>query len=307
MKEYSLNKLTLIGKGGVGYIYRINDEQIIKVFNHITIQKLEERKLWARELFKAGVPTAISFETAIVGDQYGIVYELLHSKTVGQQLIENPEKMEQSGIKMGNLLKTIHSCKINAPKAKKIKHMIVQWAEIGKAHGLFTTKDIRVIKKILAAVPDTNTVLHCDFHEGNVMMQNGEYILIDIDDSCVGHPLFDLTLHYLNHEVLSHRPDLMIALQGITPKISKSMAKLTRECYFRDMEPEKAKLYIKLSKALLPLMMAVSSVRAIESSELMNEQNRKIVKYVEIPALHLSQNNVIKNLNKLRQLESEAL
>ena len=67
MKEYSLDKMTFIVKGGAGSIYRINDEQIIKIYNNISVKKLEERKHWARELFKAGVPTAISFETVVVG------------------------------------------------------------------------------------------------------------------------------------------------------------------------------------------------------------------------------------------------
>ena len=80
MKEYSLDKMTFIAKGGAGSIYRINDEQIIKIYNNISVKKLEERKHWARELFKAGVPTAISFETVVVGDKYGIIFELFHSK-----------------------------------------------------------------------------------------------------------------------------------------------------------------------------------------------------------------------------------
>ncbi len=307
MKEYSLDKMTFIAKGGTGSIYRINDEQIIKIYNNISVKKLEERKHWARELFKAGVPTAISFETVVVGDKYGIIFELFHSKTVGQQLIENPEKLEQSGIKMGKLLKTIHSCKIDDLKAKTIKHLIIQWAKVGVDHGLLNLRDVRSIKEILDAVPDANSLLHCDFHEGNVMIQNDEYLLIDIDDSCIGHPLFDLALHYLNHDLLSYNPKLLFLSLGITPKIAKKMAKLTRDYYFKDMDPKRKKIYIKLCKSLLPLLMVTSSARALDNPEFVNEKNQKFIKYVLVPVLHLNKKKVIKNLNKLRQIEGELL
>ena len=35
-------------------------------------------------------------------------------------------------------------------------------------------------------------MLHGDFHAKNVMMQNGEVILIDMDTLCMGHPVFEM-------------------------------------------------------------------------------------------------------------------
>lgn len=37
MKELSIDDLDLIAQGGMGKIYRINDEQILKVFNDISL------------------------------------------------------------------------------------------------------------------------------------------------------------------------------------------------------------------------------------------------------------------------------
>ena len=45
---------------------------------------------------------------------------------------------------------------------------------------------------MLDAVPERDTVVHCDYHENNVLYQNGKLILIDLIDMGYGHPVFDL-------------------------------------------------------------------------------------------------------------------
>ena len=45
---------------------------------------------------------------------------------------------------------------------------------------------------LIEAVPKCNTLLHGDYHTNNVMIQNGEPLLIDMDTLCMGHPVFEL-------------------------------------------------------------------------------------------------------------------
>ena len=95
MKEFSINNLDLIAQGGMGKIYRINDEQILKVFNDISLEELQKQKNASVEVFKAMVPTAISFEIVKVGDKYGIIYEFLDSTSVGKALSEHPKRVQE--------------------------------------------------------------------------------------------------------------------------------------------------------------------------------------------------------------------
>ncbi len=67
MKQYNLNELILMAKGGTGSIYRINDEQVLKVYGpDTTLEELEQKK-----------ETMITFEIVSVGNSYGIVLEML--------------------------------------------------------------------------------------------------------------------------------------------------------------------------------------------------------------------------------------
>ena len=43
----------------------------------------------------------------------------------------------------------------------------------------------------LDTFPGKGTVLHGDYHENNMMIRDGELILIDMDSLCIGSPLFE--------------------------------------------------------------------------------------------------------------------
>ena len=53
------------------------------------------------------------------------------------------------------------------------------------------------VLKLIDEIPDRNTFIHQDFHPGNLMLQNGEIVLIDVDDSGLGHPILDLAAMHL--------------------------------------------------------------------------------------------------------------
>ena len=43
--------------------------------------------------------------------------------------------------------------------------------------------------KLIDKLPASNTLIHGDFHTGNVFLQNGEPLLIDMDRVSIGHPI----------------------------------------------------------------------------------------------------------------------
>lgn len=110
LRSFSIDGLEKIGEGGMGTIYKIDDEQIIKVYNpDVTLSEIEKKKQYAREIFVRGIPTMISFEIVAVGNQYGIIFEMLGSDTVGRALRKDPSLTMDYGRKMGELLKKIHT------------------------------------------------------------------------------------------------------------------------------------------------------------------------------------------------------
>lgn len=97
MRDISVEGLDLIGAGANGRVYRLNEEQIVKVYNPLTnpYEKIEREKRAARAAFTHGIPTAISFDIVRVGSEYGMVYELLNAKTLGATIEEDPTHAEE--------------------------------------------------------------------------------------------------------------------------------------------------------------------------------------------------------------------
>jgi len=51
--------------------------------------------------------------------------------------------------------------------------------------------------EIIAARPESECLVHGDFHTGNVFLSNNEPLFIDVDRMAIGDPIFDLSSMYL--------------------------------------------------------------------------------------------------------------
>ena len=49
---------------------------------------------------------------------------------------------------------------------------------------------------LIEGIPDSKFIIHGDYHTNNVMVQNGEPVLIDMDTLAVGHPILELGSMY---------------------------------------------------------------------------------------------------------------
>ena len=66
--------------------------------------------------------------------------------------------------------------------------MIANALTVGEA---LTADEFVMLEKMIDAVPDRNTFVHCDFHAGNTLYQDGEIVVIDMADFGYAHPIFD--------------------------------------------------------------------------------------------------------------------
>ncbi len=71
LRRMSVEGCDVIGRGGVGVVYRIDDDTIIKVFREGTsMDEVQNEVSLSKEAFVLGMPTAISFDVVRVGSQY---------------------------------------------------------------------------------------------------------------------------------------------------------------------------------------------------------------------------------------------
>ena len=192
LREVSVEGCELIGSGGYGKVYRIDQETIVKIYNPgISLEFVEQERATSQKAFLMGVPTAISYDVVKCGDSYGVVYELLNAKTTAQLLNEDPSKLPELFGRSAGLLKKLHGIvpgKDSGLPDRKSK--LLEWVD--SLGDLITEDEAGKIKTFIKNVPDRDTFLHGDFNAKNVMVQDGEFLLIDIGDAAIGHPVFDV-------------------------------------------------------------------------------------------------------------------
>ena len=244
------------------------------------------------------VPTPISFELVRVGDKYGIIYEFIGSAPVGKVLAEHPERVQEIGEKMGMLLRNQHEASMENRSLEYMNDRANAWIDRIE-NKYIKEKDARMLREIVKAIPRGNCLLHCDFHEGNVMIHNGEYLLIDIDEVCIGHPLYDLTYHYINHEFLAKQPEMLLKSTGLTPKLAKESARITRATYFKTMDKKTEALYKDLMTGFVPFLLVMNIGRIGEKAAYMTKSSMFLLLHVFLPILRLRKHRFIRDLGFL--------
>lgn len=222
-KEVSIDGCKLIGKGAKGNVYRYNDELVLKVYNEKNrYEDIERERNLAKQAFVAGIPTAISFGIVKVGNRYGSVFELLESDTVSSLIADNPEKVRDYAAIMAKLARSIHATNAEEKGLKLNSYIneVYAWVDGGIAYEDEALS--RKIKKMISEIPNTNTLIHGDFHTGNVMNCRNEYILIDMDRLSVCHPIVELCGIYMFYVAFGELDRLTVEnFMGFSYDVSK--------------------------------------------------------------------------------------
>ena len=88
MREISIEGCELIGKGGNGAVYGLDPETIVKVYygDRNSPEKIDQNREVTKRAFVQGVPTTIAFDMVRVGENYGVVYEMIDAKSLAQEI-----------------------------------------------------------------------------------------------------------------------------------------------------------------------------------------------------------------------------
>lgn len=193
LKEYSTEGLTLVGQGGTGVIYRLDEERIIKVFyEHCPLESVIDEQESARRAVLAGLPTNIAFELARVGNCYAAVYEMLDGVTLMEYLKANPDRETEIIRQYTELLKTVHRVTYDMSGVASIKEVFIRKLEKGLASGKCSQDEYECMLAMLNKLPDGKVFIHGDLHFKNVMVRGGEMLMIDLPDAGCGHPFMDI-------------------------------------------------------------------------------------------------------------------
>ncbi len=187
----SVDDCEVIGQGANGKVYRFSDDIVVKVyFNPEALPEIHRERELARTAFVLGIPTAIPYDVVRVGDGYGSVFELLNATSFAKLLIKDEKPLDEVVAMSVDLLKLIHGTEVDPSTMPSMKDTALDWAGFLKDH--LPEELAEKLYALVDAVPEDHHMMHGDYHIKNVMLQNGEVLLIDMDTLCYGHPIFEL-------------------------------------------------------------------------------------------------------------------
>lgn len=230
MKEISIEGCEMIGAGRSSHVYRLDADTILKCYEPtVPLEMIKREQELSREAFVKGLPTAIPFDIVKVGDSIGVRFEMIKADTVGNFITSHPGEFDDVARKFTHLLRQIHSTDANMDGSfHSVKKMWQDWQQGMQAY--YTEDESKFLKEMIEKVPERATMVHCDFHENNVLYQNGELVLIDLADIGYGHPIFDLAgMAFRTHA--SFIPGRK-AHHGLSPENMMKFWKRELEIYF---------------------------------------------------------------------------
>ena len=247
LRKISIDNCEKIGEGFYGNIYRIDSETIVKVYKFPDSLDMIKREIGlAKKAFIMGIPTAIPYDIVRVGDLYGAVFELLNAKMI-VNIIENDDELDKFAQKSSEILKDMHKKEVKEGELPSRKKTVIELLKDCKR--FFTDDVFNKLLALLDSIPETNTLLHCDFHVKNIMAQNDDMLLIDMDTLSTGHPIFEFGAIYATYEGFScidkNNTDKFL---GLPLKTTTKLFDKTFRYYYADKtEDELEAIKLKLS------------------------------------------------------------
>lgn len=249
LRKIDLEKCEKIGFGGNGAVYRVSEDEIVKVnYNPATYAALDLELAKAKEAFLLGIPTAISFDLVDCGEgKRGVVYETIKSRTLGESIQSNQELMEELTERYVEQLNTLHAVHTDNPVFGNAKDNYR--TQVENASKYLTDEEGKMLEQILAALPEGDRLVHCDAHPKNIMIQNGDMLWIDMEGMATGHPIYDLIS--IAAVLNGMRTDEMSL--GICGMDNQTVLKF-KDCfirkYFKTEDPEAVQRYSSMIDAL---------------------------------------------------------
>ncbi len=231
-RKLSVDGCEVIGQGANGKVYRLDPDTIIKVYmNPDSLPDIQRERELARRAFVLGVPTAIPYDVVRVGDGYGSVFELLNAKSLCKILQKDASQLDYCVKESVELLKTIHGTVVKPEDMPDMKEVALKWARDMKDE--LPAETYEKVYSLIDAIPTDHHMMHGDYHIKNVMIQNGESLLIDMDTLCQGNPVFEFASAYNAYVGYGDTdPNMVADFMGIPYDLAGKFWRRSLEEYF---------------------------------------------------------------------------
>lgn len=238
LRSISLQNAVPIGGGFFSTVYRLDNEDIIKVYNENAGDGDVQRELqMAKYALLLGIPTAISYDIVEAEGRRGVIFEQMNAGSLRDAVRDNPERIGEYIEQYTELLKQLHAAEDGEHRLTDVREPVRRAPELLAEY--FTPAERERLQALLDSIPPCDGIIHGDCHVKNIMLHNGELLLIDLDTLSRGYPVVELGNIYYTYTCFEELwPGNTEEFIGITAAQGKALRDGVLEGYFRGVSPE---------------------------------------------------------------------
>jgi uncharacterized protein (TIGR02172 family) len=199
LHEVGIKDCKLLGRGYCASVYRLDSERVIKVYDAprhaYDPEAVKTENEISRKVFLSGLPSVICYDTVKCNGYFAGIYELVDGNTMGNVIYEDPSLLEPLTVKMAQIGRRMNSTDAAGFGLGPATYILTR--RRSRMLPYLTDEETALVDALIRAVPDRGKLVHGDYHVENVMVQNGEIVLIDVGGMSCGHPVFDLLCLYM--------------------------------------------------------------------------------------------------------------
>ncbi len=191
VREISLEDCTILGSGRNGTVYRLNEDTICKVFRQEnSLRKVLMEKRMSRIVFRMGLNAELSFQIVKAGKYWGLLYELINGRTLGELIRNEPDDLDHYLEKYLAFLDTIHAVRADKElpdKKSEFGNRVIAAVipELDAVHG-------KMLETVFRSIPEGKGFVHGDPQFANVFYAGEEWYIIDMDSVGSGNEIWDM-------------------------------------------------------------------------------------------------------------------
>lgn len=176
-----------LGKGKSSEVFRMAPGKVIKIFHAGVSEEMIQRELAAARIACArDIRTAAPLERATVGMLPALVYQEVSGPSLAVAIRQSPLCARALLARMAHLQRSIHQPGVEG--LRTVKSVL----ETDIAYGPAPDDLQRAAIAYLRDLPDGQHLLHGDFHLDNILVSNGQMIVLDWAKAAVGDPAADV-------------------------------------------------------------------------------------------------------------------
>ena len=182
-----LNKENLIGVGRTAEVYRWGQEKVLKLFFnwcHPDMVETEFNIISSIQKFK--IPLANAFEIIKIGNRLGIIYERIPGESLLEELISNTVDIKTIGSLLAEYQYNFH--RFTAKNLRPLHDRLSETIEKTDISAKCKHKALNLLDNL----PPGDSLLHMDYHPGQILRSKQGVFIIDWGTSCKGNPLADV-------------------------------------------------------------------------------------------------------------------